>query len=96
MLQGMEMEIHAQAELIRIQKKQIGSLEKQIRILEEQKKKLMTAGNTLSEQCEKLDQICTSQQETLEEFQKIFSEILKKQPPDTKQDMSSKYKGVFS
>jgi len=78
MLQGMEMEIHAQTELIRIQKKQICSLESQIRILEEQKKKLVTAGNALSEQCEKLDQICMSQQETLEEFQRIFSEILKK------------------
>lgn len=78
MLQNMEKEIYAQAELINIQKKQISSLENQIRILEGQKKKLLTAGNALSEQCEKLDQICMSQQEALEEFQKMFSEILKK------------------
>lgn len=75
----MEMEIHAQTELINVQREQIRSLEGQIRLLEEQKKKLVTAGNALSNQCEKLDRICMSQQDALEEFREMFSELLEKQ-----------------
>ena len=75
----MEMEIREQTELIHAQRDHIYALEEQIRLLEDQKKKLITAGNALSNQCEKLDRICTSQQETLEEFRTMFSELLEKQ-----------------
>lgn len=79
MIHEMEMEIHAQEALLNVQREHIRSLEDHIRLLEAQKKKLVTAGNALSDQCEKLDQICISQQETLEEFREMFSELLKKQ-----------------
>ncbi len=60
-------------------REQIRSLEGQIRLLEEQKKKLVTAGNALSNQCEKLDRICMSQQDALEKFREMFSGLLEKQ-----------------
>ena len=78
MIRCMEMEIQAQAELIDAQKGQIRSLEKKIKILEDQKKKLTDAGNGLAKQSETLEKICMSQQELLEEFRTIFSELPEK------------------
>lgn len=78
MLHCMEMEIQSQAELIDAQKGQIRSLEKKIEILEDQKKKLTDAGNGLAEQSEELGKLCMSQQELLEEFRAIFSELPEK------------------
>ena len=75
MVYCMEMELQAQAELIDAQKDQIHSLEKKIKILEDQKKKLADAGNGLAEESEKLEKICMSQQELLEEFRTIFSDL---------------------
>ena len=77
MVHCMEMEIQAQAELIDAQKGQIRSLEKKIKILEDQKKKLADAGNGLAKESEKLEKICMSQQELLEEFRTIFSDLPK-------------------
>lgn len=75
MVHCMEMEIQAQAELIDAQKGQIRSLEKKIKILEDQKKKLTNAGNGLAKQSEKLEKICMSQQELIEEFRTLFSDL---------------------
>lgn len=75
MVHCMEMELQAQAELIDAQKGQIRALEKKIKILEDQKKKLTDAGNGLAEESEKLEKICMSQQELLEEFRTIFSDL---------------------
>lgn len=75
MVHCMEMEIQAQAELIDAQKGQIRSLEKKIKILEDQKKKLTDAGNGLAKQSEKLEKICMSQQELIEEFRTLFSDL---------------------
>lgn len=35
----------------------------------------MNAGNMLSDKCGELDRICARQQEVLEEYQEIFSEL---------------------
>lgn len=75
MIHCMEMEIQTQAQLIDAQKGQIHSLEKKIKILEDQKKKLADAGNGLAEESEKLEKICMSQQELLEEFRTIFADL---------------------
>ena len=75
MIHCMEMELKAQAELIDAQKGQIHSLENKIKILEDQKKKLADAGNGLAEESEKLEKICMSQQELLDEFRTIFSDL---------------------
>lgn len=77
MIHCMEMELQAQAELIDAQKGQIRALEKKIKILEDQKKKLGDAGNGLAKESEKLEKICMSQQELLEEFRTIFSDLPK-------------------
>lgn len=75
MIHCMEMEIQAQAELIDAQKGQIRSLEKKIEILEDQKKKLADAGNGLAKQSEELEKICMGQQELIEEFRTLFSDL---------------------
>lgn len=75
MIHCMEMEIQAQTELVNAQKGQILSLEKKIKILEDQKKKLTDAGNGLAEQSEELEKICMAQQELLEDFRTMFSEL---------------------
>ena len=75
MIHCMEMELKAQAELIDAQKGQICSLENKIKILEEQKKRLTDAGNGLAEESEKLEKICVSQQELLDEFRTIFADL---------------------
>ena len=77
MIHCMEMELQAQAELIDAQKGQIRALEKKIKILEDQKKKLGDAGNGLAKESEKLEKICMSQQELLEEFRTIFADLPK-------------------
>lgn len=69
----MEKEIQLQNEVIASQKEQILHLEEKISLLEAQKKELINAGNTLSEQCGDLEKICMCQQELLEEFRGIFS-----------------------
>lgn len=75
MIHCMEMEIQAQEELIDVQKGQIKALEDRIRILENQKKKLADAGNGLAKQSEVLERLCMSQQELLEEFRSLFSDL---------------------
>ena len=75
MIHCMEMEIQAQAELIDAQKGQIRALEQKNEILEKQKKKLTDAGNGLAKQSEKLEKICLSQQELIEEFRTLFSNL---------------------
>ena len=77
MIHCMEMEIQTQAELIDAQKGKIRSLEEKIKILEEQKKRMADAGNSLAKESEKLETICMSQQELLEEFRTIFSDFPK-------------------
>ena len=74
----MEMEMQAKDELIEAQKGQIRHLQEQVILLEEEKRKLTDAGNMFSEQCEKLEKLCTSQQELIEEFQALFSDLQKK------------------
>lgn len=71
----MEKEIQAQNEIISSQKEQIFHLKKQVSLLEKQKKELADAGNMLSEKCGDLENICMRQQELLEEFREIFSEL---------------------
>lgn len=75
MIHCMEMEIQAQAEMIDAQKGQIPSLEKKIKILEDQKKRLSDAGNGLAKQSEILESLCLSQQELIKEFRTLFSDL---------------------
>ena len=46
--------------------------------MEDEKKRLIDAGNKLSKQCEDLDKICMCQQELIEELQTIFSDLPEK------------------
>lgn len=71
----MKREMQAQDEIILAQKDQIRHLEKQVSQLEEEKKKLMDAGNRLSKQCAQLDDMCMRQQQLIEEFRGIFSKL---------------------
>ncbi len=71
----MKQEIQAQDKIIRAQKAQIRHLENQIVLLEGEKKKLADAGNMLSKKCAELDHICIRQQQLLEEFHELFSEL---------------------
>ena len=61
--------------MIDAQKGQIRSLEKKIKILEDQKKRLSDAGNGLAKQSEILESLCLSQQELIEEFRTLFSDL---------------------
>lgn len=74
----MEMEMQAKDELMEAQKGQIRHLQEQVTLLEDEKRKLTDAGNMFSEQCEKLEKLCTSQQELIEEFRALFSDLLEK------------------
>lgn len=78
MTHSMEMELQAKDELIDALKGQIRCLKEQITLLEDEKKRLIDAGNKLSKQCEDLDKICMCQQELIEELQTIFSDLPEK------------------
>ncbi len=71
----MQREIQIQDKIIRTQKAQIRHLEKQVALLEGEKKKLADAGNTLSEKCAGPDHICVRQQQLLEESHEMFSKL---------------------
>lgn len=71
----MEKEILLQNEVIESQKELVLHLEEKISLLEKQKKELINAGNMLSEECGNLENICMCQQELIEEFRGIFSEL---------------------
>lgn len=71
----MEKEIQQQKKVIQTQDGIIRSLKNQISILEKQKQRLAEAGNQLFEKNVELDNICMRQQELLEEFSQIFSDI---------------------
>ena len=73
----MKQEMQAQDKIIHAQKDKIQHLENQIILLEEEKKKLMDTGNKLSKQCAQLDDICMRQQQLIEEFREMFSEMKK-------------------
>lgn len=75
MTHSMEMELQAQEELIDALKDQIRCLKERVTLLEDEKKKLIVAGNKLSKQCEDLDRICMCQQELIEELQSLFSDL---------------------
>lgn len=75
---SMKMELRARDELIDALKGQIHFLKEQITLLEDEKKRLIDAGNKLSKQCGDLDKICMCQQELTEELRTIFSDLPEK------------------
>ncbi len=59
--------------LIDAQKQQIHLLEKEISLLEKEQQRLVNAGNEMSASCEKLEKICSGQQELIETLSGLFS-----------------------
>lgn len=60
--------------IIDSQKQQIRILDEKVSLLEKEQQKLINAGNELAAACEKLEKICSEQQELIESFSGIASE----------------------
>ena len=74
LIAGLEEQHVADHVLIDAQKQQIHLLEEKISLLEKEQQALIDAGNEMSATCEKLEKICSRQQELIETFSSLFPE----------------------
>ena len=73
LIESLEEQHAADQVLIDAQKQQIHLLEEKNSLLEKEQQKLINAGNEMSATCEKLEKICSEQQELIETFSSLFS-----------------------
>lgn len=73
LITSLEEQHEADQVLIDAQKQQICLQEEKISLLEKEQQRLINAGNEMSATCEKLEKICSEQQELIETFSSLFS-----------------------
>lgn len=74
LISGLEKQHAADQRLIASQKKLLQAQQEKAALLEKEKQALLDAGNEMAAANEKLEKICTEQQELLTSFSRIFSE----------------------
>ena len=74
LIKGLEEQHAADQALIDAQKHQIHLLEEKLSLLEKEQQALIDAGNEMSATCEKLEKICSRQQELIDTFSNLFPE----------------------
>lgn len=74
LIAGLEKQHEADQRLIASQKKLLQAQQEKAALLEKEKQALLDAGNEMAAANEKLEKICTEQQELLTSFSRIFSE----------------------
>ncbi|MDC7290048.1 hypothetical protein NXH76_19835 [Blautia schinkii] len=74
LIAALEKQHAADQRLITSQKKLLQAQQEKAALLEKEKQALLDAGNEMAAANEKLEKICTEQQELLTSFSRIFSE----------------------